>query len=114
MNFGGVCITTHDAPRLAKFYTTLLQHEPLVEGNHYAFGPLAVYDPGDATVANDKSIWLQFFDADIDALHTRLLREIPGIKIISPPERKPWGAYAFWFLDPDGNKIAVAQKEDLK
>ena len=34
--------------------------------------------------------------------------------LISPPERKPWGAYSFWFLDPDGNKIAVAQKREEK
>lgn len=32
-----------------------------------------------------------------------------SIEIISPPERRPWGAYSFWFVDPDGNKIAVAQ-----
>ena len=52
---------------------------------------------------------MQCFDADIDALYSRLLREIPDINIISPPERKPWGAYSFWFADPDGNKIAVAE-----
>ena len=37
------------------------------------------------------------------------LREFPDIEIVSPPERKQWGAYSFWFLDPDGNRIAVAQ-----
>jgi len=46
----------------------------------------------------------------VDAEYARLLREIPGIEIILPPERRPWGAYSFWFADPDGNKIAVAQK----
>ena len=110
MKFGGVCITTDDAPRLAAFYKIVFQEEPHVEGRHYAFGNLAVWDPGDVKMAPDKNIWLQFGDADIDALYGRLLREIPDIKIISPPERKPWGAYSFWFLDPDGNKIAVAQE----
>jgi uncharacterized glyoxalase superfamily protein PhnB len=65
-------------------------------------------------VAEDKNIWLQCFDADIDALYERLLREIPGIEIITQPERKPWGAYSFWFVDPDGNKIAVAQETEKK
>lgn len=42
--------------------------------------------------------------------YERLLREIPGIEIISPPEERSWGAYSFWFADPEGNKIAVAQQ----
>ena len=109
MKFSGVCITTDDAPRLAEFYKIVFQEEPLVDGCHYRFGNLAVWKPGDVKVVKEKNIWLQFFDADIDALYERLLREIPGIEIISPPERRPWGAYSFWFLDPDGNKIAVAQ-----
>ena len=110
MKFGGVCITTDNAPRLAEFYKTVFQEEPFVEGSHYGFGNLAVWDPGSVKLAKDKNIWLSFSDADIDALYERLLREIPGIEIISPPERKPWGAYSFWFADPDGNKIAVAQE----
>ena len=109
MEFGGICITTDDAPRLAAFYQKVLQKEPFVEGDHYAFGRIAIYDPGDVIAAKDKGIWLQCFDTDIDALYERLLREIPGIEILAPPEKRPWGAYSFWFKDPDGNKIAVAQ-----
>jgi len=110
MRFCGVCITTDNAPRLADFYKIILQEEPFVEGSHYAFSKISVYDPGDVTMAKEKNTWLQFTDGDIDALYERLLREIPDIKIVAPPERKPWGAYAFWFLDPGGNKIAVAQE----
>lgn len=110
MRFGGVCITTDNAPRLAAFYRIVFQEEPVAEGSHYEFGNISVWDPGDLKAAKDKNIWLQCFDSDIDALYERLLREIPGIEIISPPERKPWGAYLLWFSDPDGNKIAVAQE----
>ena len=113
MKFGGICITTDNAPRLAEFYKTVLQEEPYVEGNHYGFSQIAIWDPGDVKTVQEKNIWLQFFDADIDALYKRLLREIPGIVIISPPERKPWGAYSSWFCDPDGNKIAVAEDTSL-
>jgi len=110
MRFYGVCLTTDDAPRLAEFYRIFLQEEPFIEGSHYGFRKISVYDPGDVKMAKEKNTWLQFSDGDIDALYQRLLREIPDIKIVTPPERKPWGAYAFWFLDPDGNKIAVAQE----
>jgi len=112
MKFCGVCIETNDAPRLAAFYQAFLQKEPIVEGSHYGFGTLAVYNPGDVTIAKEKNTWLQFTDTDIDALYARLLREIPGLKVIAPPERKPWGAYSFWIADPDGNKIAIAEAED--
>ncbi len=113
MRFGGICITTNNAPGLAQFYKTVFQEEPYVEGSHYGFSQIAVYDPGNVKMGKEKNIWLQCFEPDIDGLYERLLREIPGIEIISPPERKPWGAYSFWFKDPDGNKIAVAQ-ENLK
>ena len=110
MKFGGICIETDNASRLAKFYQIVLQEEPFVEGSHYGFGPIAIYNPGEVTVAKDKNIWLQCFAEDVVAEYERLSREIPNIEITSPPERRPWGAYSFWFVDPDGNKIAVAQK----
>lgn len=109
MRFNAICIETNDAPRLAEFYEIFLQKKPVIEGQHYGFGKVAIWNPGDVKVAKNKNIWLMCSDADIDALYERLLREIPDIEIIAPPERKPWGAYSFWFLDPDGNKIAVAQ-----
>ena len=110
MTFHGVCIETNNAPRLAEFYRIVLQEEPFIEGSHYGFGKLAVYNPGGVTVAKGKNMWLSFGDADIDALYARLLREIPGLEVLAPPERKPWGAYSFWFTDPDGNKITVYQE----
>ena len=115
MKFGGICIETDNSPRLAEFYKIVFQEEPFVEGSHYGFGNgIAIYDPGGVTVVKDKHIWLQCLVADLDAEYERLLREIPGIEITSPPERRPWGAYSFWFVDPDGNKIAVAQAIEKK
>jgi len=110
MRFGGICIMTNNAPHLAGFYKAVFQEEPFVEGDHYSFGGMAVYDPGGVTVERDKSIWLQCFTEDLDAEYERLLREIPDIEIVSPPEKRPWGAYSFHFADPDGNKVAVAQR----
>jgi len=110
MKFGGICIETDNAPRLADFYKVVFDEEPFIEGSHYGFGSIAIYDPGGVTVSKEKSIWLQCFAEDLDAEYERLLRDIPDVEIISPPERRPWGAYSFWFADPDGNKIAVAQR----
>lgn len=110
MELCGVCIETDNAPRLAEFYKTVLQEEPLVEGSHYGFSKIAIYDPGNVTVAKEKNIWLILGVADLDAEYERLLREIPDINIIMPPERKPWGSYSFWFADPDGNKVSVFQQ----
>lgn len=114
MKLSGVCIETNDAPRLAEFYKIFLQEEPFVEGSHYGFSKIAVYNPGNVEVAKIKNVWLSFSDSNIDTLYERLLRDITGVEIISPPERKPWGAYSFWFLDPDGNKIAVYQEGEEK
>ena len=47
MKLGGVCITTDNAPRLVDFYKIVFQQEPFVEGSHYAFDNLAIYNPGD-------------------------------------------------------------------
>jgi len=96
---------------LRNFIKSFFKKSRLLRGSHYSFGKIAVYNPGGVTVANDKNIWLQCFVADLDAEYERLLREIPGVEIISPPERRLWGAYSFWFADPDGNRIAVAQNE---
>ena len=110
MRFGGICITTNDVKRLVDFYRIVLEEEPLVEGEHYSFKDIAIYNPGNVNTSFDKNIWLQCFCDDIEGLYNRLLKEIPNIEIISPPERRPWGAYSFWFKDPDGNRIAVAEE----
>ena len=112
MKIAGICRTTANAARLAEFYSIVFQAQPIVDGSHYAFDGLAVYDLGDVQESGTGTVWLQCFDDDIDALHARLLREIPDITIIEPPTRRPWGAYSFWFADPDGNRIAVAQTDE--
>jgi len=114
MKLSGICITTNNAPRLAAFYQIVLREQPRIEGSHYSFSSVSIWDPGDVKVPDNKHIWLMFGDADIDSLYVRLLLEIPGIKIISPPEKKEWGAYSFWFYDPDGNKISVFEERMRK
>ena len=113
MKLCGVCILTNDAPRLAAFYEMALEIKPFAEGEHYGFdgAQLAVYNPGDVRVTEDKNMSLMFYVDDIDAEYERLRKAIPGIRVTSPPERRPWGAYSFWFLDPDGNTVSFVEKK---
>jgi catechol 2,3-dioxygenase-like lactoylglutathione lyase family enzyme len=114
MKFVASCILTDNAPRLAEFYTILSGEKPLVEGSHYGFNglQLAVYDPGNVIVSKYKNMSLMFYVSDLQAEYERLLREIPDIVITSPPEHRPWGAFSFWFLDPDGKTISFIEKDE--
>lgn len=109
----GVCILTNDAPRLAAFYETILCEKPFAEGAHYGFNgaQLAVYDPGDVKVVPEKNMSVMFYVNDVLSEYGRLTRELPGI-VVTSPERRPWGAYSFWFLDPDGNTVSFIEKRE--
>lgn len=115
MKLCGVCILTDNAPRLAAFYEIVLKESPVVEGQHYGFdsAQLAVYNPGQVDLVNDKNMSLMFYVHDVLAEYALLKQAIPGIGITSPPERRPWGAYSFWFLDPDGNTVSFIEEKDL-
>lgn len=117
MKLCGVSILTENAPQLAAFYEIVFQPPSVVDGQHYGFdnAQLAVYNPGNVSVVNDKNMSLMYFVRDAVAEYERLMREIPDITITSPPERRPWGAFSFWFLDPDGNTVSfIEQKIDEK
>ena len=113
MQLIGVCILTDDAPRLAAFYETVFQEAPVVESSHYGFqaAQTAVYNPGDVRVVPDKSMSLMYFVPDLMAEYNRLLAAYPALPVTSPPERRPWGAFSFWFLDPDGNTVSLVERK---
>jgi predicted enzyme related to lactoylglutathione lyase len=115
MQLAGVCILTNDAPRLAAFYETVLQEAPVVEGAHYGFSRalLAIYNPGGVRVS-DKNMSLMYYVPDLTAEYRRLLNALPGLHVVSPPERRPWGAFSCWVLDPDGNTVSLIEKENSK
>jgi hypothetical protein len=108
----GVSILTDNAPRLAAFYEIALQELPNVQGQHYGFdnAQIAVYNPGNVAISKDKNMSLMFFVQDLITEYNRLPKEIPGITITSPPERRPWGAFSFWFLDADGNTVSFIEQ----
>ena len=43
----------------------------------------------------------------------KLLKEIPDINITSLPEHRPWGAFSFGFLDPDGNAVSFIERKGI-
>lgn len=112
MKFAAVCVYTNNAPRLAAFYEKVLNEKPKVEGSHYGFSKIAVYDPGGVNVVSDKNMSIILSAVDLRAEYERLLSEIPDIVVTSPPTRRPWGAFSFWFTDPDGNMVSVFEHNE--
>ena len=115
MQLSGVCIYTENAPQLAAFYEIALRETPTAEGEHYGFAQsqLAVYNPGNVRLSEWKNMSLMFYCEDVAAEYARVTTQIPGIGIVSPPERRPWGAYSFWFTDPDGNMVSFIEKASV-
>lgn len=109
MELHGVCIYTADAPRLAAFYQAVLGETPLCEGTHYSFAraKLAVYDPGHVRRARHKTMSLMFAVFDVQAEFDRIVRDVAGVRVGSPPQRRPWGAFSCWLYDPDGNLFTL-------
>jgi uncharacterized glyoxalase superfamily protein PhnB len=53
-----------------------------------------------------QTTWLNLDSAaDVDALYQAWLRA--GAKLLSTPERKPWGLHEFTAEDLDGNRLRV-------
>ena len=112
LTLSGVCLYTDDAPRLAAYYEILLQETPVIEGSHYGFreSQLAVYDPGNVGVSGDRNTALLYYVKDLAAEYARLQAALPGLRVASPPERRAWGAFSCWLLDPDGNTVSLIEK----
>jgi len=113
MELYGLCIDTDNAPRLAAFYEAVFQEKPVQEGQHYRFekAQLAVYDPGQVHLSKDKNVSVMYTVPDLLFEYARLRRELSDLAIDSPPKRRPWGAFSFWFLDPDGNRISLMEQK---
>ena len=114
MKLIGVCIYTENINRLVKFYRTVLKEEPFKEGTHYSFrdAQLAMDDSKGAKISDDNKFALMYYVDDLMEEYERVLREIPEVVITSPPEKRPWGAFSFWFLDPDGNTVSFVENQN--
>lgn len=117
MQLDSVRIITADVDRLSAFYARLLDRE--VDRPHPLFavlpgptGTLAI--SSDATVpamgegiaeaAANRSVILDFEDADPDAMFEQIRK---WADIVAPPRTMPWGNRSLLLRDPDGNLVNV-------
>jgi catechol 2,3-dioxygenase-like lactoylglutathione lyase family enzyme len=113
--FKGICIITHDVPRLRDFYRNVLEVKP--EGDEtFAYftslgAVLSFYTeigmetlaPGSTQGAGRGAYTLEFEIQDVDREYERLTRL--GVTIVKPPTTQPWGRRSVWFRDSDGNVV---------
>ena len=71
-----------------------------VESNHRRYG-----NGEDAYICPDTI-------AGVDALYNEFVQK--GVKIIAPPELKPYGCYEFRLEDIDGRQIGIGRVKDRK
>ena len=120
MDFEGICIITHDVPRLRRFYCELF--ETTSEGNDVhttmkigALG-LAIWREGVADSTSEERLRelrkhcyaLLFSSQDLDETYHRA-QEL-GAVIQEPLADQPWDCRAFVLNDPDGNRIDIVGK----
>lgn len=108
MKIGEVALMTENVPRLSKFYQVVLgvtttsddemYQEMITDGVAFT-----IYNDGVQRTPVNHNIILAFTIDDVYQEHERLLGL--GVKIITPPTKRPWGATNMYFEDPDGNQI---------
>jgi len=111
----GICIITHDVPRLRDFYRVLLQVEPQGDDVFAIFAlpemqlslcsalVMEQMAPGALAGAGHGHYTLEIEVDDVDGEHRRL--SALGTPIVKPPTTQPWGLCSVWLRDPDGNLV---------
>ena len=116
MTFVSTRIITADVGRLVAFYE-MVTRTAAVWGNELfaeiptSVGTLAIgsdktvalFGPGSAEPAANRSVIIEFIVDDVDADYARL-REHLG-EVVTEPTTMPWGNRALLFRDPDGNLV---------
>ena len=116
MNFVSIRLITDDVARLADFYelvtggtavrTADVFAELTTPLSTLAIGStrtLAVFGPGVAEPAQNRSAIIEFLTPDVDADYARL-RDVVG-SWVNEPTDMPWGNRSLLLRDPDGNLV---------
>jgi catechol 2,3-dioxygenase-like lactoylglutathione lyase family enzyme len=111
-----VCLFSQDVPKLAQFYGTILDIEPVLYGDGYAElstdgGVLSVFSvdeqnklaPGSAQAGGNQGMILEFRVPDVDREYERV--QEMGAPIVKGLTTQEWGNRSFYFRDPDGNLV---------
>ncbi|GAY17732.1 VOC family protein [Mycobacterium sp. shizuoka-1] len=116
MKFVSTRIITADVHRLVAFYE-LVTGTAAVWGNELfaeiptpvgtlAIGSdktVALFGPGSAEPAANRSAIVEFIVDDVDADYARLCEHLG--EVVTAPTTMPWGNRALLFRDPDGNLV---------
>jgi catechol 2,3-dioxygenase-like lactoylglutathione lyase family enzyme len=116
MTFTSIRIITADVPRLVAFYervtgvdavwATDVFAELTAGAATLAIGgtpTVALFAPGSAEPAANRSVIVEFLVADVDAEHERLAGD--GVEHVAGPTTMPWGNRSLLVRDPDGNLV---------
>ncbi|WFF00139.1 VOC family protein [Micromonospora sp. WMMD964] len=118
MNLVSVRIITGDVARLVDFYerVTGVQADWATEDFaelRTASGTLAIgstrtvalFAPGSAQPADNRSLIIEFLVDDVDTVHQNLTTVVEDF--VNEPTTLPWGNRSLLFRDPDGNLVNV-------
>jgi catechol 2,3-dioxygenase-like lactoylglutathione lyase family enzyme len=118
--FNGICLVTHDVPRLRQFYAAVLGVKAEGDDTFVALSTrgaeLYIFSaegmermtPGSMAGAGHGSYAVEFEVEDVDREYARL--QGLGVTFVKPPTTHMWGQRSVWFRDPDGNIIDFHMK----
>ncbi|RTQ46316.1 VOC family protein [Hymenobacter gummosus] len=119
MKFVSARIITADLPRLVQFY----EHVTGLAVTRYTEDFVELLTPtatlgigtprtlalsgGDAVAqpAANRSVFLEFRVADVDADYQRLAANLDAAAVVQAPTTMPWGNRSLLLRDPDGNLV---------
>lgn len=116
MNLVSIRIITGDVARLVDFYERVTEvraswaNEDFAElsttSATLAIGStrtVALFAPGSARPADNRSAIIEFLVDDVDSVYERLTGSVEDF--VNEPTTMPWGNRALLFRDPDGNLV---------
>ncbi|GAB3794291.1 VOC family protein [Humibacter antri] len=116
MNLTSIRLITDDVDRLVAFYeraTGIVAERPTPDfaelrtsGGTLAIGStrtVALFGPGSAHAADNRSAIVEFLVQDVDELHRRLAAG--SDIIVQQPATMPWGNRSLLVRDPDGTLV---------
>ncbi|MCC2309397.1 VOC family protein [Cellulomonas chengniuliangii] len=118
MDFVSIRIITDDIGRLVGFYEGITGVQAAWGNEDFAelrttHGTLAIgstrtvalFAPGSARPADNRTVIIEFLVDDVDAVYERLKDTVQDF--VNEPTTMPWGNRALLFRDPDGNMVNV-------
>ncbi|TQM03815.1 VOC family protein [Pseudonocardia kunmingensis] len=114
MNFVSIRIITGDVARLVDFYERATAVRASWATEDFAelrtasatlaiagTRTVALFAPGSAHPADNRSVIIEFLVDDVDGVHENLTGS--GVDLVCEPTTMPWGNRALLCRDPDGN-----------